>query len=62
MEQVKELLTEQQVAEILQCSVAKLRNDRHLSRGLPYLKFEHHVRYRRSAIEKYLSDAEVVPE
>ena len=39
------LLTEFEVAEAKSCSVQRLRNDRHLRRGLPYIKDGRNVRY-----------------
>ena len=39
------LLDESEVAEAKKCSVQKLRNDRHLRRGLPYIKDGRSVRY-----------------
>ena len=37
---------ERKVAEIIGCSLAKLRNDRHLRRGIPYYKIGGLARYR----------------
>ncbi len=39
------LMTDVEVAEIKKCSVQTLRNDRHLRRGLPYIKTGRSIRY-----------------
>ena len=39
------LMTDVEVAKIKNCSVQTLRNDRHLRRGLPYIKSGRSIRY-----------------
>lgn len=50
----KQLLTERQVAELLQKSVQSLRNDRSLGRGLAYVKIGRSIRYRAEDIAEYI--------
>ncbi len=45
MEIAKRYVDEKQVAETIGCSIQTLRNDRHLGRGLPYVKKGRSVRY-----------------
>ena len=46
--------TEEETAKMLKKSTQSLRNDRHLRRGLPYVKFGRSVRYLESDIIKYI--------
>ena len=39
------LMTDVEVAEVKNCSPQTLRNDRHLRRGLPYIKSGRSIRY-----------------
>lgn len=39
------LMTDVEVAKVKNCSVQTLRNDRHLRRGLPYIKSGRSIRY-----------------
>jgi predicted DNA-binding transcriptional regulator AlpA len=41
----KRFLTERQVAELTSITVSKLRADRHLCQGLPYVKIGRSVKY-----------------
>ena len=55
-EPVEEMLKETEVAEKLKISEQSLRNDRHLGRGLPYVKINggRSVRYSASDVNKSL--------
>ena len=58
----QQLVTERQVADILQKSVQSLRNDRCLKKGLPYCKLGRSVRYRIADVEKFIASGRVEPE
>ena len=53
------LLTEQNVAELLQISVKTLQGQRWMKVGIPYLKIGRSVRYRPEDVERYLTDSVV---
>jgi hypothetical protein len=55
------LLNERMVAEMLNCSVAKLQADRHYNRGLPYIRLGRHVKYRLFDIYNHINDNVVMP-
>ena len=48
------LYKEEETAAYLSNSVATLRNDRHLGRGLPYVKLGRSIRYRGADILAYI--------
>ena len=50
------------VAQLLDTSVDRLANDRHLRRGIPYVKHGSRVFYLRSDVTAYLAAHRVVPE
>lgn len=50
----KEFLSEVEIAELLNISIAKLRRDRWLGNGLPFVRIGRTVRYSREQIAKYL--------
>lgn len=50
----KEFLSTAETARFLGVTPSKLEHDRAAGTGLPYLKLGRAVRYRRSAIERYL--------
>lgn len=52
-------LTEVQVAEIIGCSLSRLRQDRHHARGLPYVKWGRSVRYLWDDLKKHLEDRRI---
>jgi hypothetical protein len=52
-------LNEKELATILKSSVAKLRRDRWLGRGIPYLKNGRSVRYLETDILKFIEDNRV---
>jgi hypothetical protein len=49
-------MTEGEVAEMLHRSIKTLRNDRSLNRGIPYVKYGRHVRYRLADVLAYLNE------
>lgn len=49
----KEFLSEVEIAELLNLSIAKLRRDRWLGNGLPFIRIGRTVRYSREQITKY---------
>ena len=53
------LITEKEVAEMLQVSIPKLRLDRVKQRGLPYFKIGNLVRYNMDQIMKVLEDNQI---
>ena len=55
----KEILTEKEVNQDYRFSLSKLRNDRWLGKGLPYIKVSRSIYYRRSDIEAYLEKRKV---
>lgn len=57
-----QLLTEQEVAKILKCSLSKLRNDRSLGRGLAYCKFGFSVRYDEADVRAEVESRKIRPE
>lgn len=52
---VQNLLTEQEVAEFLKISVHKLRRDRSIGGGIPYIKIGNIVRYTWESLQNYIS-------
>ena len=48
-------LTPKQVAAMLQLTERTLTNQRHEGRGIPFIKIERAVRYRRSDIDDYFA-------
>lgn len=55
------LHTEKQVAKILEVSLSKLRQDRHLGRGLAYIRVGRSIRYTTEDIEKFLEENRIQP-
>ncbi len=49
-----ETVTEDDVANVTKKGVQTLRNDRHLGRGIPYVKLGRSVRYLLKDVEQYL--------
>lgn len=62
-EQIEPLqyLTTAEVAQLLAVSIQTLERHRRLNRGLPFVRLEGAVRYRRDEIEQYLAQATVYP-
>ena len=54
-------LTEQAVAEMLQMSVSKLRQDRFRHIGIPYSKFRKSVRYNIDVVDQYMREHTITP-
>ena len=50
----QEYLTETEVADLTKFSIQTLRNHRHMSRGIPYLKINRAVRYRPEDVKGYM--------
>jgi predicted DNA-binding transcriptional regulator AlpA len=63
MKDVEKFINEKQVAEMTRLSVATLRNDRWLGRGIPYVKLGRSVRYSLEAVLNYMQahTVEVAP-
>lgn len=55
-------VNEKVVAEIVDCGVQKLRNDRHLRRGIPYCKRRRSVRYFLPDVYAYMEARKIQPE
>lgn len=53
---MEKFLTEQEVAEILKISVHKLRRDRTIGGGIPFLKLGNSVRYPSNKLENYINE------
>ena len=56
------LMTDVEVAEVKNCSVQTLRNDRHLRRGLPYVKSGRSIRYAPTDVAKDILANRIDPE
>jgi len=63
MDNIKpQYLTERQVAEITSIAVQTLRNDRHLGRGIPYVKLDKSVRYNLADAIQYMERRKIQTE
>jgi predicted DNA-binding transcriptional regulator AlpA len=49
-----EYLDEKQVSQLVGRALSTLRNDRHLRRGLPYVKFGRSVRYSKADVIAFM--------
>lgn len=56
-----EYLVEAETAKYIKRSVHTLRKDRHLGKGLPYVKLGGQVLYRRVDVDRYLEDHVIQP-
>ena len=56
-----EYLTEQQISKFIGRGLSTLRNDRHLCRGLPYIKLGRSVRYRKSDVVRFMEERKIDP-
>jgi hypothetical protein len=56
------IIDENQAAKILGRAVQTLRNDRHLRKGVPYIKLGRSVRYRLSDLLSYIEKHRIDPE
>jgi hypothetical protein len=59
---MKVYLEEQTVAEITKRKLPTLRNDRHLGKGIPYIKLGKSVRYDPADVENYMQRHRIDPE
>lgn len=57
----RKLMTEQEVADMLQLAVQTLRNDRHMGKGLPYIKLGRAVRYDPIDVYASIENQKIVP-
>ncbi len=55
------VVNEKVAAEMLDKNVQSLRNDRHLQKGVSYIKMGRSVRYLISDLEEYLLSNRIVP-
>jgi hypothetical protein len=62
MDQQVKYLNEKKVAEITSIGVQTLRNDRHLRRGLPYIKKGRTVRYSLADVINFMEEHKIKPE
>jgi hypothetical protein len=53
-------LTEKQVAELTAKALSTLRNDRHMRRGIPYIKDGASVRYNIADVVLYMEQKKIV--
>jgi hypothetical protein len=58
----RKLLTERELAQILGCSLSKLRSDRWKGIGIPYLKLSKSVRYWEDDAEAYCQAHRIDPQ
>ena len=59
MNEYPKYLTEKQVSEITNRALSTLRNDRFLSRGIPYIKAGRSVRYNLEDVVNYMESRKV---
>lgn len=62
MKDLKTYYTEAEVSEITQRKLPTLRNDRHLCRGIPYIKLGRLVRYNPDDVHAYMQSHRIDPE
>jgi hypothetical protein len=55
-------LDENEVADLIGCSVQTLRNHRYIRKGIPYSKFGRSVRYFMPDVLEYMSCRRIDPE
>ena len=53
-------LTEKETAELTRKALSTLRNDRHLRRGLPYIKDGASIRYNLNDVVSYMESRKIV--
>ena len=53
-------LTEKETAELTRKTLSTLRNDRHLRRGLPYVKDGKSIRYSLSDVISYMEGRKII--
>ena len=54
-------LTEVQVSRLTGLAVPTLRNQRHLGRGIPYIKLKRAVRYNSQDVLSFMESRKVIP-
>ncbi len=59
---MKSYITEQKVSEITSLKLPTLRNHRHLSKGIPYIKVGRSVRYDPADVEAFMQKHRIDPE
>lgn len=59
---MKKYLTEKEVSEITRLKLPTLRNHRHISRGIPYIKLGRSVRYDPEDVLNYMQQNRIDPE
>ena len=59
MDQQVKYVNERKVAEITSIGVQTLRNDRHLGRGLPYIKKGRMVRYSLADVIQFMEERKI---
>jgi hypothetical protein len=62
MQKIEDYLTEKEVSRATKFSIQTLRNHRHESKGIPYLKINRSVRYRPVDVQAYMERVFVNPE
>ena len=55
----KKLLKEEDISEMYGISLGKLRNDRFLGKGFPYVKLSRSVRYDLKDVEAYIEGCKI---
>jgi len=61
MQNLQEYLTEKDVSKSTKFSLQTLRNHRHESRGIPYLKINRSIRYRARDVQEYMERVLINP-
>jgi Helix-turn-helix domain len=54
MDELPSILTPEEVARVLRCTVASLAQDRFRHQGIPYIKLGRRIRYLRADVTKFL--------
>jgi hypothetical protein len=59
---IPNLLNEKEISKIVRRSIQTLRNDRHMSRGLPYIRSGRSILYSLDDVVGYLQARRIDPE
>lgn len=59
--EVARYVSERKVSEITGVALSTLRNDRHLGRGIPYIKLKRTVRYSTTDIIDFMESKKIIP-
>jgi hypothetical protein len=62
MQKIENYLTEKEVSGATKFSIQTLRNHRHESKGIPFLKINRSVRYLPRDVQTYMEQCRVEPE